>query len=151
MPAKNATEIVILAENRLGYTHPTHTAKGAEIPLWKARMTQASVLNRKIKENPHLYTWENLELAIEYAWRKRLPLKTVAGLCWLVQDAVKLAAVKEDKKAVSTTVEDAITWEMSHPELPDHDLWLRRLVRSQGRERLETLAEWEESRRGSRS
>lgn len=146
MPAKNATEIVILCENTLGYTHKTHKANGEEIPLWKSRRAQAGALNRKVKERPALYTWANLELAIEYCRHKRLPLKSIPGLCWFVEDAIKLAATPEKKSVTSTSVEEAMQYELGHPELPDQQLWLRRLVRSQGRERLEVLSEWEEAR-----
>lgn len=146
LPAKNATEIVILCENALGYTHKTHTAKGVAIPLWKLRSQQARALKIKIAEKPFLYTWHNLELAVEYCKHKRLPLKSVAGLCWYVPDAVALAVTPEVKLAVSTSVEEAMQYELANPDLPDQALWLRRLVRAQGRERLEVLKEWEEVR-----
>lgn len=135
MPVKNATDLVILCENRLGYV-PDETKE-----LWKARAIQAGRLNKAIAKDP-LLTWENLELAVEYLFRKRQPIKSPLYVTYVVKDALKLAAETSKPRPIGELIDEAIALEQAQRPSREQESWLGQLTRAAGSYRQATYDEW---------
>ncbi len=138
MTVKNATEFVVLCENTLGWV-PDETKE-----LWKARSIQAGRLNKAIKKNPALYTWPNLELAVELLRRRRQPIKSPMFVLYVVEDALRLAR-QEQARPLADLVDEAIAFEHSQPALTSHS-WIGQLTRAVGKYRQDAYDEWKAER-----
>jgi hypothetical protein len=138
---RTATEVVIACENTLGFT-PDTTRYGLD----QARRIEAGKLNKKMKADPSI-TFEQLEYALAYSFRKREPVKSPAALCFRIKAALEEAAELEVQKTdLSLLVEAALAWEMAQPVL--NEGWIGKLTRSQGDARKDLLTNWKESGRG---
>lgn len=142
MTVKTATDIVVLCENTLGWT-PDHMKYGS---LWKARSIEAGKINKKLKADPKV-TLADLELAVEYCWRKREPVTSPAALFWRVEDAKAAANAVATPTDLSADVEAAMAWELSDVRA-EQEYWVGRLTRAHGSYRTEVLAEWKAAGRG---
>lgn len=142
MPVKTATDLVVMVENTLGWL-PDHMRYGS---VWKARSIEAGKINKKLKANPQV-TLADLELALEYCWRKREPVASPVALFWRVDDAKAMANEPSTISVLSATVETAVEWEMSH-DMPEKELWVGRLTRAHGSARDDVLRDWREAGRG---
>jgi hypothetical protein len=138
MTVKNATEFVVHCENTLGWV-PDETKE-----LWKARSIQAGRLNKAIKTKPHLYTWANLELAVEYLRRKRQPIKSPMFVLYVVEDALRLAS-QESARPLADLIDEAIRLERAQPALTS-DSWVGQLTRAVGTYRPDAYDEWKAER-----
>jgi hypothetical protein len=65
MTVKNSKEFVQLVSNRLGWL--------PEEPYSSKMGIEAKKVTNKMGLDPDLYTFSNLELAVEYCWDKRIP------------------------------------------------------------------------------
>lgn len=139
MPVKNATEFVILCENTLGY-NPDETKD-----LWKARAIMAGRLKRAIAQKPTLYTWANLELAVEMLRRQRQPIQSPLFVLYKVEEALKAAPEATPPKPLAELVEQAVAAERSQPALTSAS-WVSQLTRAVGKYRQETYDEWRAER-----
>lgn len=137
MTVKNATEFVVLCENTLGY-NPDPTKE-----LWKARSIMAGRLNKAIKAKPHLYTWENLELAVELLRRQRQPVASPMFVLYKVEEALKAAAAAQIRP-LGELIDEAVAAERSLPQ-PSQD-WIDQLTRAVGKYRKDALDEWQAER-----
>lgn len=135
MTVRNATELVVLIENTLGWTPPDH------LPLWKSRSVEAGKINRQVEANPRLYTWHNLELAVEYLRRKRQPVKSPVGVIYAVEKALEDAAAPPVQRPLGELIDSALAWEHEH-ELPDSAKWIGWLTRASGNARQGVYDEW---------
>jgi hypothetical protein len=140
MTPTTATGVCLLVENRLGFD-PHKIARAKGIPVWKVTGAEAGKLNKQIEKNPQLFTWENLELTIEWLYRRRQEVASPAAVCWFVQDALddRLKPAAEDVSG--DQVQDAIDVEMSR-QLPGYEEWVGRLTRVVGTGRKEVHAAW---------
>jgi hypothetical protein len=140
---KNATELVILCENMLGWTPPD------DKPLFKARSIEAGKLNKKIATNPKLYSLANLELALQMSFEEREPITSPVALCWRVERALKKAAPVEIKTDWEQETQRALEWEMAAPVTSEREYWVQRLTRVHGTDaRKDLLNEWRGAGRG---
>lgn len=130
---KNATEFVTAVENTLGWCPPED-----DRPRWKVIAIEAGKVNRKIKTNPALYTWDNLQLALELLRRERREVKSPAAVLWHVERALKQAAVVEVVEDIDVAISDAVDEAMDAGEYE----WADRLVRARGTGRQRVLDEW---------
>lgn len=154
MPARTATDIVILCENALGWTPPDN------VPVWKSRSVHAGLLRKAMVK--HGVSLEDLELAVAFCEREREPIKSPAALVYKVERARELANVNPTTTTVhkaayktevveetdlSMDVQRALEWEQMHE---DHLSlgWITRLTRAQGDYRRDVLKDWERSGRG---
>lgn len=137
MTVRTATQFVELVSNRLGWLPP-----GKAEP-WREVAIEASKVKRKIATNPVLYTWDNLELAVELLARERVTPKSPAAVCWHVERALRLAEVDVSRATIDAEVEEAIRLEV---EAGDPDQWAIRLARSFGMGRVEVLNQWRSER-----
>ena len=135
---RHATDFIIHCENTLGWV-PDETKE-----LWKARSIQAGRLNKAIAKKPSLYTWENLELAVEFLRRKRQPIKSPMFVLYVVEDALR-AAQEAQVRPLGEQIDEAIAAEYSQPELTSMT-WVDQLSRSVGQYRQDTLTEWRAER-----
>lgn len=133
MTVKNATEFCHLVSNRLGWLPP------GKKEGWREIVIEASKVKRKIATNPRLYTWENLEKAVELLHRERITPASPAAVCWSVERALKLSAVDTSRQQVDADTEQAIEAEVA---AGDPAGWAVRLARSFGQGRVEVLTQW---------
>lgn len=143
MTSKNLLDIVIACENTLGWL-PSVTEK---TPRWKARTNAVAVLKTAIAKDPNKFTIDNLDLAIEYSRRKRLPVKKPADLVFRVDDALELAADPFSISDIGQAMQDAVDWELNRKD-DDSRRWIQRLTRAAGDGRQDVLAEWKADGRG---
>ena len=138
---RTATEIVLLCENRLGYVTDV-----GHIGLRRARMIEAGKIKRKLTKHPGV-TFDDLALAVEYAWRKRIALRSPLGLFRMLEDAAEMANETPQPSVTSTSVQEALDWEMAQFELDSE--WIGKLTRAHGPYRVDVLAQWTEAGRGA--
>lgn len=131
---KTATEFCQLVENKLGWAPPGH------LPAFRRYQIEAAKVKRKIATNPGLFTWRNLELAVELLWRERQP-RTPIGVFAHVERAVEKAVVSEE--AVELQIREALKIEEHRG---DPDGWVTRFARATGAFRREAFEEWRASR-----
>ena len=141
MTVKNATELLQLIENTLGWTpNVTETT-----PRWRAVANMAGRINKKVKTNPQLYTWENLELAVNFLWKARQAVYSPMLVFSVVEQAVA-EKHHEPPRPLGVQVEDALRLEYEIDDAQSH-LWISRLSRAFGTYRADVLAEWRAARR----
>lgn len=131
----NATEFCELVEMRLGWEIPHR----ANRPRWKQVVTEAAKVNRKQAENPSLYTWTNLQLAVELLRREKKSRSPV-GVFAHVQRALDLAL--DDESDLEYEIRKVVTYE---EQRGDPDGWAVRFARATGPYRRRLLDEWRES------
>lgn len=144
MAIKNAKEFVELVENQLGWAPPMEEVTERK-PLWKHRIIMAGRVKKAIEKDPNLYTWHNLDLAIEYCRRKKIEVKSPMGVLYKVRQAVDMANVVPSTD-LEGAIEAAIEWE-STEQRPGHAEWVGRLVRADGSARRDVLELWRRERR----
>lgn len=127
------TAFVQLVENKLGWQPP------ATAVHYKRYQAEAAKVKRKIATNPELFTWRNLQLAVELLWRERQS-RTPIGVFAHVERAVQMAA--EDEVDVEVEIRKATLFEEMRG---DPAGWVTRFARAVGPYRAEALAEWRES------
>lgn len=143
MAVRTATQLVELCENQLGFTFDLENG----VPIYKQRQREVAKIKRKMKENPKLYTLANLELAVEYSWRKRLAIKSPLALFHRVEWALREAAENENPTDAQAAVQQAVNWELTQSD-DMAEVWIGRLMRAQGRGALDTYKLWKEAGRG---
>ena len=142
---KTFRDFCIRVENTLGWSHDR------SMPRWKALSIEAAKLRRKMSTDPALYTWPNLELAVELLRREQREVDSPAAVCWHVERALALAAVPEPVLDDIDADIDELVNEIAQRELAagDPEGWAMRLLRAWGREgRLAALVEYADTRRG---
>lgn len=144
MNVKNATEFIIKCENLLGWCPPD------DKPLWKARAIEAGKLNKKIKTDPKLYTWHNLELALSMSVAEREPITSPVALCWRVERALRKAEETASYTDPEFECQRAVEWELGQESSDERIYWVGRFTRVHGgTARRELLNEWKAAGRGS--
>lgn len=143
MSVKSVQALVEMCENQLGFDYDLENG----IPIYKQRRIEVGKIKRKMKENPKLFTLENLELALEYSWRKRLAIKSPMGLFWRIEAALEDAVEKDNRTDVQMSVDDAVAWELGHQD-DETETWVGRLLRAQGHGAQEALEIWKKAGRG---
>lgn len=136
---KNATELVVLIENLLGWS------PDPALPLWKARSIEAGKLNREIKNDPTRITLANLELTVHYLHRQRKPVHAPRGVVHFVDEALKVTAEPVTQDATEKRVDEVLILERE-AEHPGYESWIGRLIRVAASHRAALLAEWETER-----
>lgn len=121
-------------ENRLGWA-PTDTEA---LPRWKSLMVQAGKLNKKVQQNPQLYSWANLVLTVDWLAKKKVTIKGPLGVFFFVDEALKRAAAAEAIDDLSGQIFTALTEAMVEGQ---HD-WVDRLARARGTARVQLLQDW---------
>ena len=129
---RTPTEFCKAVEARLGWAPPSG-------PDWKRYQSTASRVAARIATNPELYTWRNLELAIELLAREKKP-RTPLGVFAHVQRAADLAAEVEDD--LEQQIREATAYEQHRG---DPAGWVTRFARATGHYRAQALAEWKAS------
>lgn len=130
-------DVVHLVEQTLGWA-PAPDGK----PLWKARAIEAAKLKRKIATNPGLYSWHNLELAVEWCRRHKETVPSPVSICWRVERALREANAPRAPRPIGDLVDEAMELEMSRLESPGAHEWVVRFTRATGDARLDVLDEW---------
>lgn len=137
---KTSTALVRHIENALGWLPPADDTR----PDWKIRSIEAGKINRVIKKNKSLYTFDNLLLAVEYCRRKKIEVKAPVGVCYFVEQALAAAQV-----GAPTNVQADIARALEEARAAGEDDWVRRLWRAQGASaKAEALEGWREHRHG---
>jgi hypothetical protein len=132
MTINSATEFCKLVEARLGWAPPDFG------PPYTRYQTEAAKVKRKVAKDPFLYTWANLELAVELCVREKRHIVNPLGVFYHVTRAVEMANTDDD--AVEAAIQAAMRVEGI---LGDPDGWVVRFSRAQGHYRLQALREWE--------
>lgn len=125
----NATEFCKLVEARLGWEAP------AGSPRMRYR-AEAAKVNRKIQTNPHLYTWDNLQLAVALLVREKKS-RTPIGVFAHVERALTVAT--EQEVDVEEQIRAIVAYETS---LGDPMGWVVRFSRAVGHYRVLAVEEW---------
>lgn len=126
---KNVTEFMVLVENRLGWQPPGRRGS-VRYNVEVARVKE------RIKAQPDLFTYRNLELAVELCRRERLP-RTPLGVLAHVQRAVDKR--KDDVDDLEVEIWEAMSHEIARG---DPDDWATRFSRASGVYRQQLLNEW---------
>lgn len=130
MTISNVTEYCKVVESTLGWVPPP----GAAFRRYQA---MASRVNKRLRDlDPNLYTWHNLELAVELCRREHLP-RNPLGVLKHVERAVEMSVVPAPD--LWQRVVGAIHDERA---IGDPDGWADRLARAQGEFQREVLEEW---------
>jgi hypothetical protein len=132
---KNATEFCQLVENRLGWVPADNTV----VSHRRRYMREAGKVNRRIKTDPDLFTWDNLELAVELLFRERLA-RSPLGVMAHVPRAVAMR--RETEGDLEQNIRDAVAYEVGRG---DPQGWETRFARATGIFRAQALAEWKAS------
>lgn len=131
----NATEFCQLVETRLGWEAPA----GGERRRY---MTEAGKVNKAIAKNPHVYTWDNLRLAVELLRREKKSRTPFAVLAHV--ERARDLALDQD-----TDVEADIRGAMAiETEKGDLEGWAVRFARTEGAYRRIVLDEWKAQHSG---
>lgn len=137
-----ATGFVVAVENALGYALEETATK----PLYKVRQAEAAKVNRRIKSNPALYTWDNLELALEHCRAKRLSGKSPVYVTYHVENALKGKEAAPPARPLGERIDAAVAHEMS-TQAEGWQNWVGLLSRANGDGRKDVLAWWAEAGR----
>lgn len=132
-----ATEFVLAVENMLGWAAEETPTK----PLWKVRQIEAGKVNRKRKEDPELYSWENLEIAMLWCLHNRTPVKSPLGVFYKVTKALAERPREERARPLGDLIDEAIAQEMGSQQIGWQE-WVITLQRAGGPARAEVLQEW---------
>lgn len=141
---RTATEFVVAVENTLGWAAEETPAK----PLWKVRQVEAGKINRKRKEDPELYSWENLEIALLWCRHNRVSVKAPIGVLYKVEKALAERPREERARPVGELIDAAIAHEMSTQQFGWQE-WVTQLQRAQSTYREDALREWHQAGRSS--
>lgn len=141
MTVRNAKQLLLLIENQLGWA-PANPQKQE---YWRLMSTHAGRINKKVTENPQLYSWRNLELAVAFLKKRRIAVKSPMLVFYVVPSALELANESEQPRPLADLIDSAIEYEMRH-ELPGFEKWCERLVRAFGEARREVYAQWAKAR-----
>lgn len=128
----SATAFIKLVEERLGWEAPPG-------PAHLRYRAEVGKVNRRVAEDPFLYTWDNLHLAVALLAKEKKP-RTPLGVFAHVQRALDLAMDRETD--VEAEIRKAVAYET---ELGDPAGWVVRFARAVGGYRAEALQEWRES------
>jgi hypothetical protein len=124
---RNATGFVIAVENNLGWA----AEETPETPLWKVRAAMAGRLNKKIKTDPELYSWENLSLTLAYCRRNKIAVKSPLGVLLYIDKALAERPKVERARPLQDLVNDAIAREVGIGD-EDSAVWIARFSRASG-------------------
>lgn len=130
---RNAIDFVRLVETRLGWV-PPHTG-------FNRYVAEAAKVKRKVATNPDLYTWRNLQLAVELLAREKQP-RSPLGVFAHVPRAEEKAVESEDD--LELAIREATAYEQGRG---DPHGWVTRFARATGTYRAQALTEWKESAR----
>lgn len=133
-----AVAYVEYVENRLGWA-PVDTE---EMPRWKSLMVWAGKVNKKVAQSPQLYSWDNLVLTVDWLAKKKVSVRTPAGVFFFVDEAIKRAAAAEAIDDVSGEIFTALTEAMVAGEAD----WVDKLARARGKARPAVLQQWRDTR-----
>lgn len=143
---RNATELLELVENRLGWD-PFESTKGGTVPVWKVKAVEAGKLNRLMQRDSQM-TLEALTLALDYAVEHKRAVTSPYGLVTFVRDAVKWDRKQEQPEVVTdleAAIEAAVEYEQAKGD--EHSAaWLGRFTRAVGPARHLTYEEWKAAR-----
>lgn len=109
MTIKNVTEFMVLVENRLGWQPPGRRGS-VRYNVEVARVKE------RLKANPDLFTFRNLELAVELCRRERLP-RTPLGVLAHVQRAFDMR--KDDVDDLEVDIWQAMATEIARGDPDD--------------------------------
>lgn len=143
---RNATELLELVENRLGWD-PFESTKRGTVPVWKVKAIEAGKINRAIAKEDHI-TLESLTLALDYAVEHKRILTSPYGLVTMVRDAVKWDRGQAQPEVVTdleAEIEAAIATEQARGDA-ESPTWLGRFMRAVGPARHLALEEWKAAR-----
>lgn len=143
MTLKHATDLVILCENLFGCV----SAVADGTPVFRMRSIEAGKINRAMAKDPMNITLDNLELAANYCFQKRIPIKTPYGLVFKIPQALDLVAAVEPTSDLAESVQRALAWEADNPD-DFSGGWAERLTRAHGDARGLLLKDWHEASRG---
>lgn len=134
MKLTNAMQLVAHVENTLGWLP---TGKGT---VWSQRALEAAKIKRKMGENPTLYSYGNIALAVEYLRRKRQPVASPVAALFYVEAALEhhhAAPVRP----LGAQIDEAIRDELARPDAVSSS-WVSRLTRVVGTARQQMYDEW---------
>jgi hypothetical protein len=141
---RTATEFCLAVENALGVALEETPDK----PLWRLRQIEASKVNRKIKTDPGLYSWENLQIALEYCVRKRINIKSPVAVLFRVEKALAARPKAPRQRPLGELIDEAVAQEMNTQRTGWNE-WVGLLVRAAGPARAEVHAEWVQAGRST--
>jgi hypothetical protein len=104
----NATGFVVAVENTLGWA----AVETPDMPLWKIRQIAAMRINKKIKTDPQLYTWENLARALDYCRRHKIAVKSPTSVLLYVEKALEEIPKPSRARPLQEMVNAAINREL---------------------------------------
>jgi hypothetical protein len=140
MTVRNSVELVELISNQLGWAPPL----GDTRPWHKVRTTEAAKLNRAIAKDPKSFTYDNLELAVEYMRGKKITPASTLAVCSFVKPALRESNQVEERP-LGDLIDAAIARE-NELQRPEWTYWCRRLANAVGPYRQQVLDEWREAR-----
>lgn len=141
MALKNLTELIQLCENRLGWA----VDYSMGVPAYKQRNLEIFKIKQLMKRNSRI-TLDNLELAVEYSWQKRIPIKSPVGLCYRIDDALRWAYTPKVETDLEERRKQAIKDALASGRI-DANEWIQRFQRAYGEGVEFLLKEWEDARR----
>jgi hypothetical protein len=104
-------------------------------------MVESRKVEENIADNPDLFTWDNLQAAVELLASERKPSRP-SGVFVHVPRA--LNRVRDEEMDLDIDIRQAMTIEAAKG---DPDGWVERLSRAVGVYRAEALHEWKKARR----
>lgn len=125
---KDAKAFIQRLENTLGY-------------LPRNRSQDVTLLLKAMEDKPTLYTWHNLDLAVEMLRRQRKTVHTSRAILLYVEQAVALANAPVVTTPIADLIEAAIAHEQEH-RADGFEAWIGKLIRSKGDYRHEVYADW---------
>lgn len=140
--ARNATELVELVENHLGWD-PYELTKNGTVPVWRVKAIEAGKINAAMKRSPKRVTLENLTISFDYCRRHKKDVLSPFALVSFLKEALEEHVQPEVVTDLEQDIEAAITYEQSNG---DPDGWLGRFIRAIGPARIATYEEWKVAR-----
>lgn len=137
--ARNATALVELAENGLGYDpHSIAAEKGQ--PVWKIKAMEAGKLNAAMKKRADC-TLENLTISYDYCRKHKVQALTPYVLVTMLKKALEEHRAPEVTTDLETAIASAIRIEQARND-GTSTLWLGRFQRAIGPGRQVLYDEW---------
>lgn len=146
--ARNATELVNLVENGLGYD-PNEAAQEKTIPVWRVKALEAGKLNAAMKRRKNC-TLETLTISYDYCRAEKIAALSPYVLVTMLDQAIIWNRTTEQPRVVGDLgdeVLDAMRVEIERGDA-ETPIWVGRLQRAQGAGRRTALDEWEAAGRG---
>lgn len=129
----NATEFCRHVENTLGWVpRPVE-------PEWRTYVPEAGRVNRMIKTNPALYSWDNLVLTVAYLKARRRTVRP----SWVGRYVEEALARAGDRELVTSDLTGRVHLAIMQAMVAGEPDWVERLARATGAARLDVLAGWE--------